>query len=183
MRWFWTLKLLSSIRCQSRPGPGCAGSLRALALGVIPESHLQKLRCAERGRSSRSPPLLKSHSLWASGKCAQPWRFLFPGLLGEKLSFPAGEEGKALQKLCTPEEDPGPGVRSSTRGLCFILGVFWPKAVSVLLLPLAIALLSWQLSPFPHTSAARDPFLCLHGLELPSAPLRFGLSVENDTQS
>ncbi|GAB0194940.1 disks large 3 [Grus japonensis] len=39
---------------------------------------------------------------------------LFQALLGEKLSFPAGKEGKAPQKLCNPEEDPDSGVQSST---------------------------------------------------------------------
>lgn len=118
---FWTLKLLSSVCCQSRADPGCAGSLRALILKVIPENHLQKLQCAERGRSSLSAPLLKSHSLWGLGKHAQPWQFLFPGVLGEKPSFPAGKGGKAPQKLCIPEEDQGPGMQSSMHGLCLIL--------------------------------------------------------------
>lgn len=36
--------MLISIPCQSRPDPVCAGSLRALIL--------EKLQCAERGRSS-----------------------------------------------------------------------------------------------------------------------------------
>lgn len=147
------------------------GSPRVLILLVTPEHHLQKLWCVEGGRSFCSA-LLPAVGLRESQAVLQ---FLLLGLS----SFPGGKEGKAPQKLCTPGEDLGPGYRA----LCVVCTSFSVLSEPRLNQPWCSpspSLLFWLL-PFLHTSASRDPFLCLQNPKLATSSSVLCLTPENDT--
>lgn len=108
----------------------------------------------------------------------QPWWFLFLDLLGEKLSFPVGKEGKAPQRLCTVRGRPRPQdaelhMWSVAHSQCILTrGCLSPGATPHCRCSLGSSHLFFTpLQPEFHFCACRD--------ELPAAPLDFGFSVES----
>lgn len=105
----------------------------------------------------------------------QPWWFLFLDLLGKKLGFPGGVEGKAPQRLCTLTRPRSQGAKlhmcSVAHSQCILTqGCLSPGAPPRCSLG-SSHLFFTPLQPEFHFCACRD--------ELPAAPLCFRFSIEN----